>query len=213
MIRGAALTVAAACTVLGLTATAPAAAQAPRIISIPPHEYPTDVVPGPERLNVHVRYELGDDGRFAVCEVRRSSGHASIDAASCRLLQERARFRPERGTRRGTLRLQWLAMSGDGLNPRGAPIPVSIVDEIFDSDYPQEALRRLESGRVTYDVEVSPTGVPLRCSISETSGSAILDRRTCEIVMERSAFIPASNGRGGSARGVYRSRITWRIRD
>jgi TonB family protein len=211
VIRGAALLTAGACTLLGLAAAVPAAAQAPRIINIPPYEYPADVAPGPDPLNVQVRYELGDDGRFTLCEVRRSSGHPSIDAASCRLLQERARFRPERGTRRGTLRLHWLAMGGDSLNPPGAPIPVSIVDEIFDADYPTEALRRNESGRVTYAVEVSASGVPLRCTIAETSGSAILDRRTCEIVMERSAFIPASNGRGGSARGVYRSRIIWRM--
>ena len=211
MIRGAAHAIAAASFAFGLVAAIPAAAQPPRIISIPLEEYPSDVVHSPDGLRVQVRYELADDGRFKTCEVRRSSGQPIIDAASCRLLRERARFRPERGTRRGTLVLAWAAAGSGGLNPPGSPIPVSIVDEIFDSDYPTEALRRNESGRVTYAVEVSATGVPLRCSIAESSGSAILDRHTCEIVMERSAFIPASNGAGGSRRGIYRGRITWRL--
>jgi TonB family protein len=211
VIGGAARRLAAFLTVFGLAAAAPAVAQAPRIIHIPAHEYPADVAPGEDPLRVQVRYELADDGRFSLCEVRRSSGHASLDAASCRLLQERARFRPEPGLRRGTLVLMWLAADPDSLNPVGAPIPVALQQEIFDADYPAEAMRRNESGRVTYDVDVSATGVPLRCTVSESSGSAVLDRRTCEIVMERTAYIPASNGAGGTARGIYRGSITWRL--
>ncbi len=211
MIRGAAQTIAVSLAPLGLGVSAPAAAQAPRTINIPPHEYPADVTPGPEPVRVLVRYELGGDGRFAACEVRRSSGIASLDAASCRLLRERARFRPEPGLRRGTLVLRWLGSDTDNLNPPGAPIPVSLAEEIFDSDYPAEALRRNESGRVVYDVDVSATGVPMRCTVSESSGSAVLDRHTCDIVMQRTAYIPASNGAGGTARGVYRGSINWRL--
>jgi TonB family protein len=199
------LTVAACLAVIAM----PAVAQAPRRINISPFDYPADVAPGGEALTVEVRYELGDDGRFATCAVTKSSGHPSLDAASCRLLQERARFRPERGTRRGRLELRWLNEASRGLNPAGAPIPVSLHDEITSDDYPPAANARNESGTVSYDVLVSASGVPRRCTVSESSGSAALDRRTCEIVMERSAFIPASNGAGGSAAAVYRSRIRW----
>jgi TonB family protein len=190
-----------------------AAAQPPRTIYIPAAEYPSDVTPGDSVLEVKVRYALGDDGRFVLCEVQRSSGHPSLDAASCRLLQERARFRPERGTRRGTLLLSWMGRPtrGGTSNAPGAPIAVSLIDELSSDDYPTAALSRDMSGSVGYDVLVSATGVPLRCTVTESSGHEILDRRTCEIVMERSAFIPASNGAGGTARGIYRSRINWRI--
>lgn len=197
----------AACCIL---ACAPAAAQPPRTINISPHDYPGDVEPGERSLRVQVRYALGPDGRFAVCEVTRSSGRPSLDAASCRLLRERARFRPERRSMRGRLEITWLGEAARGLNPAGAPIPVSLHDEISSDDYPPAALSRNESGLVQYDVDVSASGVPRRCTVTRSSGSEALDRRTCDIVMERSAFIPASNGAGGRAAGVYRSRIRWR---
>jgi TonB family protein len=190
---------------------APASAQPPRLINISPYDYPSDVQPGARSLRVEVRYELGPDGRFALCAVTKSSGQPSLDAASCRLLQQRARFRPERRTRRGRLELNWMGEAGRALNPAGAPIPVSLHDEISSDDYPPAALSRHESGLVEYDVDVSASGVPRRCTVTQSSGSEALDRRTCEIVMERSAFIPASNGAGGSAAGVYRSRIRWRL--
>lgn len=198
---------------LAAAAALPVQAQAPRTINIPASELPSGVEPGEEPLRTHVRYALGGDGRFVDCAVQRSSGVPSVDEAGCRLLSERARFRPEPGTRRGRLILVWASREADALNPPGAPIAVSIVDEIFDTDYPADALRREHEGMVTYDVDVSRTGVPMRCAVSESSGSEILDRNTCRIVMERSAFIPASNGAGGTARGVFRGRIRWRIQD
>jgi protein TonB len=39
---------------------------------------------------------IGVDGRVADCRVSRSSGNAAIDAATCRVLARRARFRPAR---------------------------------------------------------------------------------------------------------------------
>ena len=86
-----------------LATLAPAFAGPPRTIFIPPNNYPEGVRPGPDRLRVQVRYELGDDGRFTLCEVQSTSGQAEIDAASCDLLRKRARFRPEPDTRRGRL--------------------------------------------------------------------------------------------------------------
>ena len=194
-----------------LVTSGPVLAGPPRTIFVPPNNYPDTVHPGSEPLRVQVRYELGDDGRFTVCEVRTSSGQADIDAASCNLLRKRARFRPEPETRRGRLTLVWLADSARNSNPPGAPIAVSLHDEISSADYPAEAMSRHESGTVLYEVLVSATGVPLRCTVAGSSGSERLDRRTCQIVMERSAFIPAADGEGGPTRGTYRSRISWRM--
>ncbi|MCB2066213.1 MAG: TonB family protein [Erythrobacter sp.] len=38
------------------------------------------------------RLVVGSDGRVDACEITRSSGHASLDTATCRLLERRARF-------------------------------------------------------------------------------------------------------------------------
>lgn len=43
---------------------------------------------------VGVRYVVARDGRVPECEVTRSSGNATIDAITCRLIRERFRFRP-----------------------------------------------------------------------------------------------------------------------
>ena len=194
-----------------LAASAPAFAGPPRTIFIPPNNYPEGVQPGPDRLRVQVRYELGDDGRFTLCEVQRPSGRAEIDEASCELLRKRARFRPEAETRRGRLTLVWQQESVRTSNGPGAPIAIALFDEIYSSDYPTEALRRNESGRVEYEMAVSMTGVPQACTVVASSGSEILDRRTCAIAMERSAFIPAANGAGDPTNGTFRTSITWRM--
>ncbi|WP_448662302.1 energy transducer TonB [Sphingomonas sp. CJ20] len=45
---------------------------------------------------VGVRYLVGIDGRVPECVVTRTSGNAALDAATCRLIRERLRFRPSR---------------------------------------------------------------------------------------------------------------------
>jgi protein TonB len=48
------------------------------------------------RGTVGVRYVVARDGRVPSCEVTRSSGNATVDAVTCRLIRERFRFRPSR---------------------------------------------------------------------------------------------------------------------
>jgi protein TonB len=43
-----------------------------------------------------VRYVVGTDGRVSGCRVTRSSGHAELDATTCRLIEQRFRYRPAR---------------------------------------------------------------------------------------------------------------------
>lgn len=43
------------------------------------------------------RLTIGSDGRVQSCVTILSSGHAGLDSATCRLLQQRARFRPATG--------------------------------------------------------------------------------------------------------------------
>lgn len=45
---------------------------------------------------VGVRYVVGVDGRVPRCDVTRSSGSATVDAITCRLIRERFRFEPSR---------------------------------------------------------------------------------------------------------------------
>ncbi len=57
-----------------------------------------------------VRYTVGVRGRVTECAVTRSSGNAELDAATCRLITERFRFKPRR-------------------NAAGKPIPAVVVED------------------------------------------------------------------------------------
>ena len=60
----------------------------------------TDYPPAARRAGfegtVRVRYTVGTDGRAGGCRVTRSSGNAEIDAATCRIIEQRFRYRPAR---------------------------------------------------------------------------------------------------------------------
>ncbi len=58
---------------------------------------------------VGVRYLVETNGRVTECEVTRSSGNATVDAITCRLIRERFRFKPS-------------------LDGRGRPVPSTIVE-------------------------------------------------------------------------------------
>lgn len=58
---------------------------------------------------VGVRYLVWTDGRVRECDITRSSGSPELDATTCRLIEQRFRFRPSR----------------DG---RGRPVPAVIVE-------------------------------------------------------------------------------------
>ncbi len=46
---------------------------------------------------VIARFAVGADGRATGCRVTRSSGHADLDATTCRLIEKRFRYAPARG--------------------------------------------------------------------------------------------------------------------
>ncbi|MEM7664709.1 MAG: TonB family protein [Pseudomonadota bacterium] len=90
------------------------------------------------------------------------------------------------------------------------PTPVdwqSIVPQ--PADYPGEAWIAGDAGVVSYSVRVSPDGKPFDCTVLESSGSAALDAKTCEIVMERGDFEPALDNDGNAIEGIFREMHRW----
>ena len=59
-------------------------------------DFPDDVDSGG---TVSVRYVVAVDGRVSSCRVTRSSGSRVLDATTCRLIEQRFRFRPSRDAR------------------------------------------------------------------------------------------------------------------
>ncbi|WP_375398697.1 energy transducer TonB [uncultured Sphingomonas sp.] len=71
-------------------------------------DYPRAAREAGEEGTVGVRFLVWTDGRVTDCDITRSSGYRDLDAATCRLIIERYRFRP-------------------ALDARGAPVPSYVV--------------------------------------------------------------------------------------
>lgn len=63
------------------------------------NDYPPDALRVGAEGRATVKLEIAADGTVSACEVTNSTGNASLDLASCRLVQSRARFRPAHDTR------------------------------------------------------------------------------------------------------------------
>jgi TonB family protein len=59
-------------------------------------DYPAAAIRAGETGLVVFRLDVGEDGRVAACTVTASSGSASLDSTTCRLVKMRARFDPAR---------------------------------------------------------------------------------------------------------------------
>ena len=80
-------------------------------------------------------------------------------------------------------------------------------------DYPVEAWNEGHEGYVGYDIQVSTDGTAERCFVTESSGHALLDKTTCDLVMERLTFEPALAGEDEPIAGTFSGSYTWRKRE
>jgi len=59
-------------------------------------DYPAEALRNNWQGTVQVKLRIGTDGRVRACRIVRSSGHDSLDLATCRIMLMRARFSPAR---------------------------------------------------------------------------------------------------------------------
>jgi TonB family protein len=59
-------------------------------------DYPASAQANGEEGTVQAKLTVSTSGRVSACEIVRSSGHKSLDDATCSVLQRRARFTPAR---------------------------------------------------------------------------------------------------------------------
>lgn len=106
---------------------------------------------------------------------------------------------------RETLRRRYKPIAGFG------PLaPHRLSSGIFtNDDYPAQALRREESGRVSAEWEVAADGLVENCRITVSSGSASLDSTTCRLITMRMRYDPARDSSGAAIRSADRLSITW----
>lgn len=79
-------------------------------------------------------------------------------------------------------------------------------------DYPGVAMEELRQGTVTFVLLIDESGRVADCTVSETSGVAVLDAQSCAVVKERARFKPAVGLDGKPAKAGFTQRVSWRIR-
>ena len=72
---------------------------------------------------------------------------------------------------------------------------VQLSGSISDEDYPPEAIRANAEGTAVASFDIAVSGRVTACRITQSSGSQVLDDRTCEIIMQRFVYQPARAGR------------------
>jgi len=95
-----------------------------------------------------------------------------------------------------------------------APAKASPIGEqtwIRADDYPAPALRAGEQGDVSIRLDVDRSGAVAGCTVTRSSGSALLDRTTCDLLSARGRFEPARDRRGRTIASTWSSRIRWQM--
>jgi protein TonB len=81
-----------------------------------------------------------------------------------------------------------------------------------DSDYPAEAQQNGEEGTVRARLDIDASGRVARCTVIRSSGHALLDSATCNILRSRARFAPARDRYGNVRPDSYVTPpITWRL--
>jgi TonB family protein len=86
-------------------------------------DYPEEAIRNNEQGTVAFRLDVASDGKPRGCSVLSSSGSATLDATTCRIMTERARFQPARDAKgkptadQVTARISW-RMPTDEMPPR-----------------------------------------------------------------------------------------------
>ncbi len=92
-----------------------------------------------------------------------------------------------------------------------APMPIDPASWVRSKDYPKAALRAEETGTTGFRLDVSRKGKATACTVTFSSGSAVLDAATCSVLLRRARFSPARDANGRGVAGTYASRFRWML--
>ena len=193
-------------------------------------DYPLAAMRDDREGTTGFRLTIAPDGLPQRCEVISSSGHADLDTTTCRLMMERARFRPGRDEKKAPVggtysnRIRWqipdgyidrLASAGFSIDetrdswPRGpSPLPATLLIDTAPH-YPAAALAARYEGDVGMAVSVDALGKVAGCSVIDVSMSADLDKAACALMLSEGAFKPALDSSGKPAKGVVPATFRW----
>jgi TonB family protein len=174
-------------------------------------DYPPAAMVHGEQGNVAFLVSVAADGAVTGCRVTASSGSAALDAATCRILTERARFTPARNAAGAAVadeiagRIGWVLPP----SPTGARARANLAYYISDRDYPAESILYGEQGRVEFELDISTQGRVAACRVMRSATGPLLNLQTCRIMLQRARFTPARDAQGRAVIDTVAAAVTW----
>lgn len=105
-----------------------------------------------------------------------------------------------------------------GPGPSASPFdPVGAVPRgnpgrwVTNDDYRPRWVRENLTGAARFTLAIDASGKVTDCTITRSTGHAVLDEATCQLLRKRARFDAARDGSGKPVAGSYSSTITWRI--
>lgn len=107
--------------------------------------------------------------------------------------------------------------AGDGNGDDGGTDLRQIDGGIYENDYPREAVRAHQNGKVYIRFTVGANGRVSDCMITRSSGSPSLDETTCRLILQRFRYEPSRDAQGrphaDTVEGVHEWRMGGRMAD
>lgn len=82
---------------------------------------------------------------------------------------------------------------------------------VSNDDYPQAAVRDRVSGATVFRLTIDPTGTVSACNIVISTGSDLLDRTTCKLMLKRGRYSPARDANGKPVADIVVDRFIWAL--
>lgn len=98
-----------------------------------------------------------------------------------------------------------------GLDPVAARPSNNPGNWVTTNDYPSRAIREEWEGTTGIKVTVGTDGRPQDCTVTASSGHAVLDEATCSRVMKRARFKAALDGFGEKTLGSFSTSVRWQL--
>lgn len=87
----------------------------------------------------------------------------------------------------------------------------NLASYVSNADYPAAALRSEDEGTTRFRLTVAPDGKVSACTVTQSSGSRVLDEATCRIMKRRARFTPARGSDGRPTSDTVGSAIRWEL--
>ncbi|MCP5395861.1 MAG: TonB family protein [Sphingomonadaceae bacterium] len=95
-----------------------------------------------------------------------------------------------------------------GVSPRNDP-----GSWVTPNDYRGRWINEELTGTASFRLDVGANGKVERCTITKSSGHAVLDEATCNLVTRRAKFRSAQDENGNKVSGSYTNSVRWQLPD